>query len=56
MTQEELAEKAATHSTHISAMENGHRGLRWHMVMRLLRAMEVSAREFGAEVDRQGGG
>lgn len=53
MTQQELAAKASTMSNYLSLVENGKRGLRWPMVMRLLRAMGVSAREFGAEIDRQ---
>lgn len=52
MTQEELASKAGTMSYYISLIENGHRGLRWHMVMRLLRAMDIGPGEFGAEVER----
>jgi transcriptional regulator with XRE-family HTH domain len=52
MTQEELAAKAGTMGYYISLIENGHRGLRWHMVMRLLRAMDVGPGEFGAEVER----
>lgn len=52
MTQEELAAKAGTMGYYISLIENGHRGLRWHMVMRLLRAMDIGPAEFGAEVER----
>lgn len=53
MTQEELAARASTMSNYLSLVENGKRGLRWPMVMRLLRAMGVSASEFGAEIDEQ---
>lgn len=53
MTQEELAAQASTMANYLSLVENGKRGLRWPMVMRLLRAMGVSAREFGAEIDKQ---
>jgi transcriptional regulator with XRE-family HTH domain len=53
ITQEELASRAGTTGTYVSLVENGHRGVRWHTVMRLLRAMNVSARALGVEIDKQ---
>ena len=53
ITQEELASRAGTTGTYVSLVENGHRGVRWHTVMRLLRAMSVSARALGSEIDKQ---
>ncbi len=53
LTQKELASRGATNATYISLVENGHRGLRWHTIMRLVRAMNTSAGELGAEVDEQ---
>jgi transcriptional regulator with XRE-family HTH domain len=53
LKQEELASRGATNATYISLIENGHRGLRWHTIMRLLRAMNMTAGDLGAEVDEQ---
>jgi transcriptional regulator with XRE-family HTH domain len=53
ITQEELASRAGTTGTYVSLVENGHRGVRWHTIMRLLRAMDASASALGAEIDRQ---
>lgn len=53
MTQEQLAAKAETMGYYVSLIENGKRGVRWHMVMRFLRAMDVGPGEFGAEFERQ---
>jgi transcriptional regulator with XRE-family HTH domain len=53
ITQEELASRASTTGTYVSLVENGHRGVRWHTIMRLLRALNVSARALGVEIDKQ---
>lgn len=53
ITQEELAARAGTTGTYVSLVENGHRGVRWHTIMRLLRAMGTSARDLGVEIDKQ---
>ena len=53
LTQKELASRAATNATYVSLVEKGHRGLRWHTIMRLVRALGMSAGELGAEVDEQ---
>jgi transcriptional regulator with XRE-family HTH domain len=41
ITQEELAARVGTDATYLSQVENGHRGLRWHTVMRFLRALDA---------------
>jgi HTH-type transcriptional regulator/antitoxin HipB len=53
ITQEELAARAGTTGTYVSLVENGHRGVRWHTIMRLLRAMGTNARNLGVEIDKQ---
>lgn len=53
LKQEELASRGATNATYISLIENGHRGLRWHTIMRLVRAMNMTAADLGAEVTEQ---
>jgi transcriptional regulator with XRE-family HTH domain len=41
ITQGELAARVGTTDTYVSLLENGHRGLRWHTAMRLLRALDA---------------
>jgi transcriptional regulator with XRE-family HTH domain len=53
ITQEELATRAGTTGTYVSLVENGHRGVRWHTIMRLIRAMDTSARALGVEIEKQ---
>lgn len=53
LTQKELASRSDGHAVYISMVEKGHRGLRWHTVMRLVRALEMSALDLGAEVVEQ---
>jgi len=53
VTQEQLASRSDGHATYISMVENGHRGLRWHTIMRLVRALGMSAGDLGAEVVEQ---
>jgi transcriptional regulator with XRE-family HTH domain len=36
LTQEDLAVRAGIGATYLSQLENGHRGVRWHSVTRLL--------------------
>jgi transcriptional regulator with XRE-family HTH domain len=51
LTQEALASRSGIDVTYISQVENGHRGVRWHTVMRLLRALDRSVSDLGAEID-----
>jgi transcriptional regulator with XRE-family HTH domain len=53
LTQEEVATRAATHSTYISHAEAGKFGVGWDTVMRLVRAMDSSVGELAAEVEKQ---
>ncbi len=39
LTQEELAARVGIGATYISQVENGHRGVRWHSVTRMLSAL-----------------
>jgi transcriptional regulator with XRE-family HTH domain len=55
LTQEALAARSGIDVTYVSQVENGRRGVRWHTVMRLLRALGMSVSDLGAEIDRQQG-
>lgn len=54
LTQEELARRSGIDVTYVSQVENGRRGVRWHTVMRLLRGLDMSVSDLGAEIDKQG--
>ncbi len=45
LTQEEMAARAGTSDTYISLLENGHRGVRWSTVTRLLRTLDADLRQ-----------
>ncbi|MGA2163679.1 MAG: helix-turn-helix transcriptional regulator [Solirubrobacteraceae bacterium] len=51
VTQEELATRASTDASYVSQLENGHRGARWHTVLRLLSAMDASLGDLTTEVE-----
>ncbi len=53
LTQEELARRSGIDVTYVSQVENGRRGVRWHTVMRLLRGLDMSVSDLGAEIDKQ---
>jgi len=53
LTQEELATLSGIDVTYVSQVENGRRGVRWHTVMRLLRGLDMSVSDLGAEIDKQ---
>jgi transcriptional regulator with XRE-family HTH domain len=56
MTQEELARRLGIHSTYVSQVERGRRGVRWHTVMRFLDALGADLHQLGdalTEVKRQ---
>jgi transcriptional regulator with XRE-family HTH domain len=42
LTQEDLAARAGIGATYLSQLENGHRGVRWHSVTRLLNGIGVN--------------
>jgi transcriptional regulator with XRE-family HTH domain len=52
LTQEALAARSGIDVTYISQVENGRRGVRWHTVMRLLRAMRMRVSDLAAEIDK----
>jgi transcriptional regulator with XRE-family HTH domain len=39
VTQEEMADRLGIHSTYVSQVERGRRGVRWHTVLRFLDAL-----------------
>jgi transcriptional regulator with XRE-family HTH domain len=53
LTQEALASRSGIDVTYISQVENGRRGVRWHTVMRFLRAIDMTVSDLGAEIDKQ---
>jgi transcriptional regulator with XRE-family HTH domain len=52
LTQEELANRVGMGVAYVSRLENGHRGARWHTVMRLLRALDVTLADLGDAIKR----
>ncbi|MGH2878387.1 MAG: helix-turn-helix domain-containing protein [Solirubrobacteraceae bacterium] len=52
LTQEALSTRSGIDVTYISQVENGRRGVRWHTVMRLLRAMGMRVSDLAAEIDK----
>jgi transcriptional regulator with XRE-family HTH domain len=42
LTQEELSARVGIGVAYLSRLENGHRGARWHTVMRLLQALDAT--------------
>jgi transcriptional regulator with XRE-family HTH domain len=52
LTQQELAERVGIGVEYVSRLENGHRGARWHTVMRLLRALDATLADLGVAIDQ----
>jgi transcriptional regulator with XRE-family HTH domain len=52
LTQQELADRVGIGVEYVSRLENGHRGARWHTVMRLLRALDATLADLGDAVER----
>ena len=52
ITQQELADRVGIGVEYVSRLENGHRGARWHTVMRLLRALDVTVIDLGKAIER----
>ncbi len=52
LTQQELADRVGIGVEYVSRLENGHRGARWHTVMRLLRALDVTLAHLGNAIER----
>lgn len=53
LTQDELGQRANIGTSYLSQIENGHRGVGWHTVMRLLRALDADLQGLGAAIDKQ---
>jgi transcriptional regulator with XRE-family HTH domain len=51
-TQQELADRVGIGVAYVSRLENGHRGARWHTVMRLLRSLDVTLADLGDAIER----
>jgi transcriptional regulator with XRE-family HTH domain len=51
ITQEQLAERIGIDLTYVSRVERGKRGVRWHTVMRFLRALDMSLRELTTAIE-----
>jgi transcriptional regulator with XRE-family HTH domain len=51
LTQEELADRVGIGVAYVSRLENGHRGARWHTVMRLLRALDATLADLGKAIE-----
>lgn len=53
VTQDQLARAVGIGATYVSQIENGHRGVGWHTVTRILRALEADLQQLAAEYDKQ---
>jgi transcriptional regulator with XRE-family HTH domain len=51
ITQEQLAGRIGIDITYVSRVERGKRGVRWHTVMRFLRALDASVWDFATLVE-----
>jgi transcriptional regulator with XRE-family HTH domain len=51
LTQEDLSARVGIGVAYLSRLENGHRGARWHTVMRLLRALDATLADLGDAID-----
>jgi len=51
ITQEGLAHRLGVFPTFIGRLERGERGARWHTVRKVLYALEVTPKEFGAALE-----
>ncbi len=50
LRQDELGARLGIDATYISQVENGRRGVRWHTVMRFLRALDVTLADLAAVI------
>ena len=51
LTQEALASRVDVGATYVSQVENGHRGVRWHTLLRFLRALDADLRQLADAID-----
>jgi transcriptional regulator with XRE-family HTH domain len=52
LTQEQLAERIGIDLTYVSRVERGKRGVRWHTVMRFLRALDADVHQLADAINR----
>jgi transcriptional regulator with XRE-family HTH domain len=52
-TQEKLGARADIGASYLSQLENGHRGVSWHTVTRIIEALDVTLRQLADEYQRQ---
>jgi transcriptional regulator with XRE-family HTH domain len=52
ITQEELGARAGIGATYLSQVENGHRGVRWHTVTRVLTALDADLHQLADAIGR----
>jgi len=52
LTQEEFGLRVGMDATYLSQLENGHRGIRWATVMRILRALDLDLTDLAEEYPR----
>ncbi len=52
LTQEQLAERIGIDLTYVSRVERGKRGVRWHTVMRFLRALDTDVHQLADAINR----
>jgi y4mF family transcriptional regulator len=55
LTQEQLAARVDVGATYVSQIENGHRGLRWDTLLRVLQALGADLHQLAAAIERQSG-
>lgn len=51
LRQDDLATRLGIDTTYISQVENGRRGVRWHTVMRFLRALDADLRQLADAIE-----
>lgn len=51
LRQDELAARLGIDATYISQVENGRRGVRWHTVIRFLRALDATLADLAAAIE-----
>lgn len=55
ITQDQLATRLAIDPTYVSQVERGRRGVRWHTVLRFLRALEATLVDLATEIETHDG-
>jgi transcriptional regulator with XRE-family HTH domain len=52
LTQEQFGARFGMDATYLSQLENGHRGIRWATIMRILRALDLDLTDLAEEYPR----